>query len=98
MDNISSGDPMTNPVTVVRWSGELLFPVELNEAAIIDLNAVISLGTWIYPWFRARPHLSVSGGSPTLRRQLLRANLPIAWADIPGGGVSPSERAALFGD
>lgn len=90
--------PVAGGPTVARWSGELLFPVELEEAAIIDLSAVTALGTWSYLWFRARPHLAVSGASPTLRRQLLRANLPIAWADIPGGGVSPSERAALFGD
>ncbi len=90
--------PVVGGPTVARWSGELLFPVALEEAAIIDLSAVTALGTWSYPWFRARPHLSVSGASPALRRQLLRANLPIAWADIPGAGVSPSERAALFGD
>lgn len=90
--------PVAGGPTVARWSGELLFPVALEEASIIDLGAVTALGTWSYAWFRARPHLSVSGASPALRRQLLRANLPIAWADIPGGGVSPSERAALFGD
>ncbi len=90
--------PESDTPTVARWSGDLLFPSDLAEAAIIDLSAVTALGTWSYPWFRARPHLAVSAASPALRRQLLRANLPIAWADIPGGGVSPSERAALFGE
>jgi hypothetical protein len=90
--------PATDGPTVARWSGDLLFPVPLEEAAIIDLTAVTTLGTWAYAWFRARPHLAVSGANPTLRRQLLRANLPVAWADLPSGGVSPSERAALFGD
>ncbi len=90
--------PVAGGPTVARWSGELLFPVELEEAAIIDLTGVTALGTWSYAWFRARPHLAVSGASPTLRRQLMRAKLPVAWADIPASGVSPSERAALFGD
>lgn len=90
--------PIAGGPSVARWSGELLFPTALEEAAIIDLTNVTALGTWSYAWFRARPHLSASGASPALRRQLQRANLPLAWADIPGGGVSPSERAALFGD
>ena len=90
--------PVADGPTVARWSGELLFPVALEEAAIIDLSHVTALGSWSYAWFRARPHLAASGASPTLRRQLMRAKLPLAWADIPGGGVSPSERAALFGD
>lgn len=93
VDTPEAGGP-----SVARWSGELLFPVALEEAAIIDLSHVTALGTWSYAWFRARPHLAVSGTSPTLRRQLMRAKLPVAWADIPGSGVSPSERAALFGD
>jgi hypothetical protein len=90
--------PVAGGPSVARWSGELLFPTALEEATIIDLSNVTALGTWSYAWFRARPHLSASGASPALRRQLQRANLPLAWADIPGSGVSPSERAALFGD
>jgi hypothetical protein len=90
--------PRADGPTVARWSGELLFPVPLEEAAIIDLSGVTALGTWTYAWFRARPHLAASGASPALRKQLQKANLPLAWADIPAGGVSPSERAALFGD
>ncbi len=90
--------PVAGGPTVARWSGELLFPTQLDEAAIIDLSGVTALGTWAYAWFRARPHLSASGAAPALRRQLQRANLPLAWADIPSAGVSPSERAALFGE
>jgi hypothetical protein len=88
----------TDP-TVARWTGELLFPVSLDEAAIIDLSGVSALGTWTYEWFRARPHLAASGASPALRKQLQKAKLPLAWADLPAGsGVSPIERAALFDD
>jgi hypothetical protein len=86
------------PISVATWSGELLFPCELAEAAVIDLSRVTALGTWTYAWFRARPHLSVSGANPTIRRQIMNAHLPIAWSDLPTSGVSPSERAALFGE
>lgn len=84
--------------TVATWSGELLFPTNLPEAAVIDLSHVTALGTWTYEWFRTHSHVSITGANPTIRRQILNAHLPVAWSDLPDNGVSPSERAALFGD
>ena len=91
-------DKKNEPVSVATWSGELLFPCHFIEATIIDMSQVTALGTWIYPWFRARPHLAVTGANPTIRRQIINAHLPVAWSDLPDNGVSPSERSALFGD
>ncbi len=91
-------DRENDPESVANWSGELLFPCPLTEADIIDLSQVTALGTWIYEWFRERPHLAVTGASPTIRRQIMNAHLPVAWSDLPNNGVSPSERSALFGD
>jgi len=91
-------DPTVNdPPEVAVWSGELLWPQPLPEGAVIDLSAVTALGCWAHAWFRARPQLAVSGASATLRRQLLRAGVPVRWRDLPRqAGVGRDERAALF--
>lgn len=87
-------------VTVVRWSGELLWPQPLPEAAVIDLARVTALGTWAYAWFAARPQQAATGATPALKRQLQRAGVSLLWCDHPHGqsGVSAAERALLWGD
>jgi hypothetical protein len=83
---------------VAHWSGELLFPQDLATGDIIDLSHVTALGTWVYVWFRAHPHCAITGATPTIRRQINRAHVPVMWSDLPTHGVGPAERAALFGD
>ena len=87
-------------VTVVRWTGELLWPQELAEAEVIDLARVTALGTWAYAWFAARPQQAATGATPALKRQLQRAGVALLWCDHPHGqaGVSAAERALLWGE
>jgi hypothetical protein len=96
--HVDSNSAHNDSMSVARWSGELLFPCPLADAAIIDLSQVTALGTWTYAWFRARPHVAVTGANPTIRRQIMNAHLPVAWSDLPNLGVTPSERSALFGE
>ena len=83
---------------VALWRGELLWPCPLAEGAIIDLSEVVSLGTWTYAWFAARPGQGVAGASPRLRAQLDRAGLDICWRDPIRihSGVTRAERVALL--
>jgi hypothetical protein len=97
MDNEQKAEEKKLP-EVAAWSGELLFPCELVEASIIDLSQVTALGTWTYDWFRTHAHVAVTGANPTIRRQITKAHIPVAWCDLPTNGVSNSERSALFGD
>lgn len=95
---------MVETDAIVIWSGDLLWPQALpsasDRASVIDLRNVTALGTWLYPWFRERPQVRLSGARPQLKRQLQRAALPVLISDLPAGtsGVSAEERALLFGD
>ncbi len=85
-------------VTVARWTGELLWPQDLPEAAVIDLARVTALGTWAYAWFAARPQQAATGASPALKRQLQRAGvLPavVRPSPRPGGGERGRARPAV---
>ena len=96
--NATMSDPAPTAVEpLATWSGELLWPQPLPEGMVIDLSSVTALGCWVHAWFRARPQLAVSGASAALRRQLLRAGVPVRWRDLPRqAGVGRDERAALF--
>jgi hypothetical protein len=87
---------------LASWVGSLLWPTELVDAEIIDLSQATALGTWTYAWFRARPGQAVVSPHPLLKRQMLRASLPVRWCDHPDlvrhGGVSAAERTLLLGD
>lgn len=93
--------PTSRPASVA-WSGELLWPQELPDGELIDLSGVAALGTWVHEWFRARPGRAVTRASPLVRRQLLRAGVPVVWADpshiTPPGGITVGERNLLLGN
>jgi len=87
----------------VAWRGELLWPCDLPEAAVIDFSGVEALGVWAYPWFRSRPRTTVVGACGRVRRQMQDAQLPVLWykshADrSAASGVTTSERAGLWGE
>lgn len=81
------------------WRGEMLWPLELPEADLIDLREVTALGTWAWAWFRQRPGQRVCNAAPTLRAQLDQAGLPLRWSDPPPlqTGVGREERDLLLG-
>ncbi len=84
-----------------RWTGELLWPQDLPDGEIIDLSAVISLGTWVHAWLRDHPDRALVAGGAELRAQLTRAEVPVRWfasADqvVRRDGVSSSEREMLW--
>jgi len=88
------------------WTGELLWPSDLPDAAVIECSGVRALGCWVHAWLRARPLRAVVGGEPALRARLHRAGVPVRWfasvaealaanpADL--GGVSADEREMLW--
>lgn len=92
----------------VYWQGELLWPVALAEAPVIDLSEVRALGTWAYGFFRERPRQAVVGASKALKTELLAAKLPILFysrlSEVPGyevehaRGVTNAERDLLWGE
>lgn len=95
--------------TVVTWSGDLLWPQTLPDAAVIDCSQVTAVGSWLHAWLRQRGQRALVGANPSIRRQLSAARLPILWyatlqqvpkADVPGRqhGVSHGERALLLGE
>jgi hypothetical protein len=78
-------------------SGELLWPEPLPDGDVIDLSAVVVLGTWAYDLLRRRPGQAVVGANPALRRQLDAAGLPLLWRDPTVRiGVSHRERDELL--
>ena len=100
----------TEPVrSVALWEGELLWPSPLADEQIIDMSKVKALGTWAYDWFRQRPQRAVVGTSPSLKRQLTKARLPLLLyatveqvpqqqpAAAAPNRVSSNERALLWG-
>ena len=90
------GDP-----ALVFWTGELLWPVELPTAAVVDLAGVTALGVWCHDWFRRHPGQMVSGAL-AWKERLLRAGVPVHWHDgsssiVDHAGVSADEREMLWG-
>lgn len=90
--------PAPDQERVVRWSGELLWPQDLDEGDVIDLSQVTLLGTWVHAWFRARPGQGVAGASPRLKAQLDQAGVGVCWRDPTRiqTGVTNAERAELL--
>lgn len=86
--------------TIEVWGSELLWPQDLPVADVIDVSQVELMGTWVHEWLRQHPEQAITGASPAIRKQLVRANVPVVWCDHPrkplSGGVSNSERAMLF--
>lgn len=85
----------------VTWTGELLWPIELPAAGIIDVSQVTGLGSWVHAWLRERPQTALVGLATGLRRQLQEAGVPALYYRTVAeasdrGGVSPSERAMLW--
>ena len=87
---------------IASWSGDLLWPRELPEGAVVDLSRVEALGVWSHAWFRARPGIAVIGGEP-YRARFERAGVPVRWcasfaeAVSAPSGVSRGEREMLWG-
>ncbi|MDA3962924.1 MAG: hypothetical protein PF961_19240 [Planctomycetota bacterium] len=87
-----------------HWSGALLWPQPLAEAAVIDMSAVEAIGVWAYAWFRAHPRQAVVAAPQRIRDQLQRAELPVLWYnslnEVSGhrSGVSADERSLLWDD
>jgi hypothetical protein len=96
MDHADGHNPSADNIHIACWSGELLFPINLPSGDIIDLSHVTALGTWTYAWFRNHPHCAITGATPSIRKQINRAHLPVVWTDLPTHGVGPAERAALL--
>ena len=86
----------------VHWSGELLWPADLPDAAIIDMSEVAVVGSWLCSWFRERGQRCVVGATREIRQQLQEASLPILWyaslseVQRRHHGVTGSERAMLW--
>jgi hypothetical protein len=91
--------PRKPPVTA-SWSGELLWPQDLEDGDVIDLSGVQALGSWVLAWFRTHPGRAVTRASPAIRRQLVRSGVTVVWVDpTPSSqsGVLAAERAMLLG-
>jgi hypothetical protein len=91
------------PDDCVRWTGslvedELLWPQALPEGTVIDLGAIVAIGTWLHGWFRARPGQAVVNAHPEVRRQLEDAGVPLLFRDPTMVGISAAERAELLDD
>jgi hypothetical protein len=88
--------------TVAIWDSELLWPQDLPSAEVIDLSRVEVMGSWVHDWLRSHPEQAVTGAQPLIRKQLVRAGVPVVWCDHPrkpaSGGISAGERAMLLGD
>lgn len=102
---VGRADP-ANGEGVAAWSGELLRPVPLSSARILDWTRLTALGTWALPWLRGRPGQAVVGAQASLKRRLQAAKLPVLWyaneREVPvvgevAPGLTPGERDLLWG-